>query len=55
MTHDEIANFERHPYSRDAVQLRRWDDLAKIPSHATPTLLHFAKYMFQVAAPDEPE
>jgi gamma-butyrobetaine dioxygenase len=31
MTPDEVSRFEAHPWSRDAVRLRRWDDGAKDP------------------------
>jgi phosphonate degradation associated HDIG domain protein len=33
--------FIQQPYARDAVQLRIWDDHAKIPQLITPTLEHF--------------
>ena len=35
------AEFIRQPYAADAVELRRWDDLAKDPEAATPELDHF--------------
>jgi gamma-butyrobetaine dioxygenase len=31
MTRDEVAVFDEHPWSADAVALRRWDDEAKDP------------------------
>jgi predicted HD phosphohydrolase len=36
MTPDEVAAFERHVWWRDAVSLRRWDDLAKDPGATVP-------------------
>jgi len=41
MSDDEIDRFEVLPYARDAVQLRRWDDLAKQPGKATPPLAYY--------------
>lgn len=31
MSPEEVAEFEKHPGWRDAVELRRWDDLGKDP------------------------
>lgn len=39
----EVAAFEQNPHFENAVQLRRWDDLAKIPDAATPSLEHFGE------------
>lgn len=41
MSDDEIDRFEVQPYARDAVQLRRWDDLAKQPGKSTPSLAYY--------------
>jgi phosphonate degradation associated HDIG domain protein len=38
MCDDELRFFEDLPFSRQAVQLRRWDDLAKVPGKSTPPL-----------------
>lgn len=38
---DEARQFEMHPYYREAVRLRRWDDRAKIPGLAVPELEHY--------------
>ena len=35
MTGEEAARRARHPWMSDAVRLRRWDDLAKVPEKAT--------------------
>jgi phosphonate degradation associated HDIG domain protein len=38
---DEIAEFQRNPWYREAVALRRWDDLAKVPGMNVPPLDHY--------------
>ncbi|GCB04728.1 phosphonate degradation HD-domain oxygenase [Ralstonia sp. SET104] len=40
-TAEEAEAFMQHPYAADALQLRRWDDLAKMERQATPDLTHF--------------
>ena len=37
--------FIQQPYAEDAVALRRWDDLAKVPDLDTPDLDHFIPLM----------
>ena len=37
----EAAAFHARPYAADAILVRRWDDLAKVPDLATPPLEHF--------------
>jgi phosphonate degradation associated HDIG domain protein len=37
----EAAEFEASPYFGDAVRLRRYDDVAKVPGATTPDLEHF--------------
>lgn len=49
MTNEEVAEFDQHPFKEDAVRLRRWDDTAKVPTLATPSLDHFAVYLFEAA------
>ena len=41
MDEDEINDFERNPFFKDALQLRTWDDNAKNPKAATPLLEHY--------------
>jgi phosphonate degradation associated HDIG domain protein len=41
MAPHEVAAFEALPFAMDAVQLRRWDDLAKVPGQATPSLGYY--------------
>lgn len=41
MTEAECAEFEALPWFREAVTLRKYDDLGKVPAMATPPLSHF--------------
>lgn len=41
MSPDELGLFDTLPFAAQAVALRRWDDLAKVPARATPTLDHY--------------
>jgi phosphonate degradation associated HDIG domain protein len=41
MTAEERARFEANPYYRDALRLRHWDDMAKVPGLAVPGLEHY--------------
>ena len=45
----QAAEFEAQSFAQEAVRLRRYDDLAKMPEVATPTLPHFLKIMHSVA------
>jgi phosphonate degradation associated HDIG domain protein len=45
MSSAEVSAFEREPYHRDGIQLRRWDDEGKIPGMAVPDLGHFELYI----------
>jgi phosphonate degradation associated HDIG domain protein len=46
----EAQAFLAQPYARDAVSLRRWDDLAKVAGAPTPPLAHFARVLSQLSA-----
>lgn len=37
--------FIQQPYAPDAVNLRRWDDQAKIPDFSTPNIEHFRTHL----------
>jgi [1-hydroxy-2-(trimethylamino)ethyl]phosphonate dioxygenase len=37
----EVAAFEASPHAEDAVRLRRYDDVGKVPGLATPGLEHY--------------
>jgi phosphonate degradation associated HDIG domain protein len=41
MNAGELAEFEKHRYFREALQLRRFDDLAKVPNLEVPGLEHY--------------
>ena len=49
MDADEVAAFEAGPFSRDAVRLRHWDDLAKVPGLAVPGPSHYRGRLEAVA------
>lgn len=38
MSHEEALGFEAHPFFSQAVELRRWDDGAKVAGLTTPSL-----------------
>lgn len=45
MCPEEVAWFEGHDHFRNAVRVRRWDDLAKDPRAITPPLEHFRRHL----------
>ncbi len=45
MSPGEIAAFERLPYWREAVKLRRYDEQAKVKGLQTPPLAHFLPHV----------
>ncbi|OZH53098.1 phosphohydrolase [Hydrocoleum sp. CS-953] len=44
---DAAAEFIQQPYAEDAVQLRIWDDQAKIVGMKTPNLKYFTQIIYQ--------
>jgi phosphonate degradation associated HDIG domain protein len=46
------ATFLAQPGAHDAVQLRRWDDLAKAPGRTTPCLNHFLTRAARLVPPE---
>lgn len=48
---EDAAQFIRQPYAEDAVQLRIWDDRAKVPNLKTPTLDAFIPILQTVLNP----
>lgn len=50
MAPDEVREFERNPFARDAVRVRAWDEAAKDPDAATPPFAHFAPVLRRVVA-----
>jgi phosphonate degradation associated HDIG domain protein len=45
LSDDEVRAFEQHPFYREAVTLRRCDDLAKVPALTVPPLEHYRERM----------
>jgi phosphonate degradation associated HDIG domain protein len=45
----EAQAFLAQPYAAEAVRLRRYDDLAKVPQKITPTLDHFLRILAAVS------
>lgn len=43
-----VEAFLRKPFARDAVRLRRWDDLAKEQNRVTPDIEHFLEIVRRV-------
>ncbi len=48
MEPDEVSDFERKPFFREAVRARLWDDAAKDPDAVTPSFEHFAPILRRV-------
>ncbi len=48
MSDDEQLQFADSPFYQQAIDLRRWDDEAKVPDLTTPALGHFARYIDEV-------
>lgn len=49
MSAEEAVSFRAHALHAAAVALRRWDDAAKVPNLATPSLEHFAQHVERAA------
>ena len=45
MSEEEWTAFEQEPLYREALELRKWDDLAKDPQKQTPPIEHFIPAM----------
>jgi phosphonate degradation associated HDIG domain protein len=45
---EELAIFMAQPFAQEAVRIRRYDDLAKVPNKLTPDLAHYEKKMVAV-------
>lgn len=52
MTPEAQTAFLALPFAAEAVLLRRWDDTAKVPGLATPSLRNYAEILSQVILPD---
>ena len=51
---EEAARYVAQPFARDAVQLRRWDDLAKAAGCKTPDLEHYLRLAATCVAETSP-
>lgn len=51
MSEGEVQQFEQNPFFRDAVQLRRFDDAAKMVGFQTPPIDNFVPLIREVARP----
>jgi phosphonate degradation associated HDIG domain protein len=49
----EAATFAAKPHAKQAMQLRRWDDLAKVQGKPTPGLGHYLAIVERAARPAE--
>lgn len=49
MSQSQIDDFRDEPFAFEAVELRRWDDLAKDPHMQTPSIEEFAPILDRVA------
>lgn len=45
MSEDELQAFEREPYYQKALQLRKWDDLAKVANKPLPDISSFKELL----------
>jgi predicted HD phosphohydrolase len=45
MTAEECQTFEANPYYQDAIQLRRYDDMAKIPNLSVQPIEFYASFL----------
>jgi phosphonate degradation associated HDIG domain protein len=52
MIADEIAEFERNPFHREAVQVRIWDEGGKVPGMSTRTFADYAPMLQRVVDGD---
>ncbi len=54
MTPGEARDFEQLPFFQQAVDVRRWDDQAKVAGLATPPVAHFLTYLPQALLANHP-
>lgn len=50
MSDEELAQFQAEPHFEAAIQVRRWDDLAKDSQAIPPDLKHYLPYLHHVCA-----
>ncbi|QDT76760.1 HD domain protein [Gimesia maris] len=51
----EQMEFERNPWSQEALRLRNWDEAAKVPDFETPELEYFLTYVQRVLQQQTPD
>lgn len=54
MSESEARDFAASPWCAAALDLRRWDDAAKVAGLTTPSLEHFVEYFDDVARCENP-
>lgn len=50
MSAEEVAEFERNPFHKEAVRVRIWDDEGKKPGVRTPEFRHYVPLLERVVA-----
>lgn len=53
MSFSQALAFMAQPFAEEAIRLRRYDDLAKVPGLQTPTLDHYLLALKQTAIPSD--
>lgn len=53
-TQPQAQRFIAQPFAAEAVRLRRYDDLAKVPGQATPPLAHYMRMAQALACQAQP-
>lgn len=47
-TPEEVERFDQNPHAQESLQLRLWDEAAKVENYETPDLEHFRPYINDV-------
>jgi predicted HD phosphohydrolase len=48
MSADEVREFEKNPFHKEAVKVRIWDDGGKMPGMKTPDFRHYVPLLKRV-------
>ncbi|MGI9405768.1 MAG: (R)-1-hydroxy-2-trimethylaminoethylphosphonate oxygenase [Hyphomicrobiaceae bacterium] len=48
MNEEEVAEFEKNPWHKEAVQVRLWDEEGKVPGKAVPDFRHYEPLLERV-------
>lgn len=54
MNEREVKEFEKNPHLEAIVQVRYWDDQAKVPNHKTPDFEYYAPLLQRVVSKYKP-